>query len=79
MSKNMATVEMFACVDQDGDYAVGKDEDAAREAYESEFCALNETAGFRLVKVTVNVPCPEVVELTGTVADDEAPATLAVA
>jgi len=57
--------ELFVLVDAAGDYAVGKDEASAREAYENDIGALSDADGFRLVKVTVNVPLPEVVELTG--------------
>jgi hypothetical protein len=62
-------VELWACVDSDGDYAVGKDEDATRDAYDSE---IGGTAARRLVRVTVSVPLPAPVELYGTVPDDEA-------
>jgi hypothetical protein len=62
---DLCKCELFVLVDAAGDYAVGKDEAAAREAYENEIQALSDADGFRLVKVTVNVPLPEVVELTG--------------
>ena len=57
--------EVWLCVDSAGDYASGADEAAARESYEENVQALSDADGFRLVKVTVNVPLPEVVELTG--------------
>jgi len=63
------TCEVFLCVDSAGNYGVGKDEAAARENYESDVQALSDADGFRLVKVTVAVPLPEMVELVG-----EAPA-----
>lgn len=57
--------ELVILVDSNGDYAFGKDEAGAREAYENEVGALNECDGFRLVKVAVNVPLPAIVEMTG--------------
>ena len=61
--------ELVIVVGADGEYAVGKDEATAREAFENDIGALNEQDGFRLVKVTVAVPLPAIPELTG-----EAPA-----
>lgn len=64
-------VEMWACVDDEGNYAVGASDEEAREKYEEQVQALSEASGFRLVKVTVKVPLPEIVELTGEVSEDE--------
>jgi hypothetical protein len=57
------TLEVWTCVDANGDYAVGTTEEAAREKYEEDIGALNEASGFRLVKVNLTVPLPEVIEL----------------
>jgi hypothetical protein len=65
------TVEMWACVDSAGDYAVGNSEEAAREKYEEDVQALSESSGFRLVKINVAVPLPEPVELTGEASEVE--------
>lgn len=62
--------EVWLCVDQAGDYAVGVDAESARSAYAENIGALEDTEGHRMVKVIVTVPLPEVVELAG-----EAPAT----
>ena len=61
---NTAQVEVWVVVDENGDYAVGADDDGAYDAYD-------ETVGGtrlarRAVKVTLTVPLPETVELTGT-------------
>ena len=60
---NTTQVEVWCCVDADGGYAVGSDEQAAKDQYESDVGALNEAGGFRMVKVCVTVPLPEVIEL----------------
>jgi hypothetical protein len=60
---NTATVDAWLCIDSDGDYGVGKDETSAREAYENDVQPLSDANGFRLVKVSVTVPLPEVIEL----------------
>jgi hypothetical protein len=61
------TCELFLIVDADGNYSVGTSLDAARESHEEHMCELNGVEGFRLVKLAVKVPLPEVVELTGDV------------
>ena len=79
MAQNTATVDLWACVDSNGDYAVGSSDEAAREKYEEDVGALNEVAGFRLVKVAVTVPLPEVIELEVEAPAEEAQAAAAVA
>ena len=63
----MIEVEVFVLVDAAGDYAVGNSPEAAREKYGEDVGPLEDTDGFRLVKVLLNVPLPEVVELAGDV------------
>ena len=61
-----ATCELVLLVDANGDYAVGKDFDAAKDNYESDVQELSACeGGFRVVRMTVGVPLPEVVELAG--------------
>jgi hypothetical protein len=55
--------EVCILIDCNGDYAIGADEAGAREAYEENIQALTDCDGFRLVKVTVAVPLPSIVEL----------------
>lgn len=71
MATSKISVEMWACVDACGDYGVGADEEKARENYEEAIQALSESGGFRLVKVTVLVPLPEAIELTGEASEQE--------
>lgn len=59
--------KLVVLVDSVGDYAVGRDQDEAREKYESDTGALNECEGFRLYEVTLDLPLPVCVELSGTV------------
>lgn len=75
-----AAIEMFACVDHNGDYGIGRDEATARENYASEIGDLSELdGGYRIVKVKVNVPLPTVMECEVEVEDDEEAGVLAVA
>ena len=57
--------EVWVCVDNDGNYAVGVDADAARAAFDDTIGTLGETDGHRMVKLVVDVPLPTVVELSG--------------
>jgi hypothetical protein len=75
-----AKCELVLIVDANGDYAVGKDFDGAKEQYENDVGELSACeGGFRVVRVTVGVPLPEVVELTGDAPPWSGAATLAVA
>lgn len=65
------SIELWACIDARGDYAAGKSEEEAREKYEEDIGPLAECSGFRLVKLTVSVPLPEPVELSGEASDVE--------
>lgn len=67
----MESFDVFVLIDAAGDYVVGKDEAAAREAYEAEIQNLSDCDGFRLVKVTVKAALPAVVELEVEAADEE--------
>ena len=58
-----ALCEVFLVIDQAGDYAVGNSPEAAREKYAEDIGELSEAEGFRMVKLAVRVPLPELVEL----------------
>jgi hypothetical protein len=74
-----ATCELVLIVDANGDYAAGKDFDAAKEVYENDVGELQASeGGFRVVRLTVGVPLPEAVELAGD-APEQGKATLTVA
>jgi hypothetical protein len=72
----VTTCEVWMIVDAAGDYAVGTDADAAKERYAEDVGELAEAEGFRLVKVSLTVPLPKVLEMAGT-APEEEPGTLA--
>lgn len=73
-----AKVEIWIVVDATGDYGVGRDQADAVEDFENDIQAISDGDGHRIVKVEIEVPLPEIIELTGAVGDDEAPATLTV-
>jgi hypothetical protein len=75
MTAKRIDLEVWVCVDSNGDYGTGTDSDSAIAAYENDVGETNATEGFRLVKLTVGVPLPVALELSGSVADDQ-PATL---
>ncbi len=66
----MHEIELWACVDSDGQYECGTSAESARERFENEIGSLADVEGFRLVCLTVKVALPVPVELTG-----EAPLT----
>lgn len=77
----MATteLELWACVDASGDYGLGRDADEAKAAYENDIGQLADAEGFRCFKITLTVPLPEPVELTGSVPAEERQPVLSVA
>lgn len=72
----MQDFDVFLLVDSDGASSVGDSEQAARDQYEEVHGALNECAGFRIVRVTVRASLPAVVEKCVTVDGDEATVTV---
>lgn len=64
-ARQTCTAEVWVMMDADGCYVVGSCPNSAREAYAEQVRPLDECEGFRLVKVTVKVPLPKAVELTG--------------
>ncbi len=69
-----ATIELWVLVDAGGDFGFGRSGEEAAEHYEENIGGF--PGASRLVKVTLNVPLPVVVELTG---DVPAEASVAVA
>ena len=67
MAQQTTTVEVWILVDSNGDYAIAKDSSDLADAYEQDIQACSDAEGLRRVKVTLTVPLPEPVELTGTV------------
>jgi hypothetical protein len=66
-TEEFATVEIWVLVDQDGDYAAGTDPDTLHEVYDDTVGGDRDTLSMRRVKVTLTIPKPKPVELTGTV------------
>jgi hypothetical protein len=69
-------IERFAVVDGEGNYAVGAD--AARRSYADNVGALEGSGGFVMLELSVTVPLPRVVRLSGLVPEAGSPATLIV-
>ena len=75
-----AKCELVMIVDANGDYGAGKDFESAKDNYENNIGELASCeGGFRVVRLTVAVPLPEVVELVGEAPEQSGKATLAVA
>lgn len=70
------TIELWVCVDENGDYAVGKDRDQSQENYAGEIG--DDSAGRRYITVLLTVPLPNPIEVAGTVEISETPAQLAI-
>ena len=56
---SLCELELWACVDDEGQYECGTTQEAAIERYEAESASSNQRSGFRLVAFTVKPPCPE--------------------
>ena len=56
------SVEVFIVVDADGNYSVGTSEESAADDYANNVSE-NAAMGRRAVKVTINVPVPESLEI----------------
>lgn len=76
MASKKTTCEVWICVDACGDYGVGHSADTALAQYAEVADAPSDCSGFRLMKVSVAVPLPQVSELAGEASDEES-ATLA--
>ena len=74
----MHEIEVFTCIDSNGDYACGTTAEAAIEKYEEDVGDVNSTDGFRIIKAIIAVPLPKEIVLRGTVSG-ESESTLTVA
>lgn len=75
---NILEIEVWIVVDESGDYAIGKDEDEACERYTDDIGG-GDNYSKRRIKVSIQVPKPKVLELTGTVPAEAEAAELTVA
>ena len=66
-----AKLEYYVVVDAVGNFAVGADEDACKEAYESNVQELADSGGYRFIKMRVTVPLPAELEVSLTVEEEE--------
>ncbi len=58
----MFEVEVFVCIDTDGQSGVGDSEDAAKADYGENGYDLADCNGFRIIKVILSIPEPEPLE-----------------
>ena len=79
MATTYKTVDVWVVVDEDGDYDCGVDAGLAAENYANNIMTPDGTKGMRVVKLSVRVPLPTPIELTGEVVSDESGAGLVVA
>lgn len=72
----MQEIEIWVMVNEEGEYEAGACDDDAVQRFEE-----NCTSGInrRLIKITLNVPLPETIELEGEVPDTEGKPTLKLA
>lgn len=73
------TVVVRVLVDEDGDHVAVEDGGDLEGRYEEQVRPLAECQGLRTVLITVKVPLPTVIELSGEVTADETATGLAVA
>lgn len=78
MAAKTMEVEVFVLVDADGSYIAREDVSDLATAYAEHVGELSAQDGFRVVKVKLTVPLPELIEVTGTIPADEEPSTLTV-
>ena len=58
-----ATIELYACIDHEGEYGIGRDEETARESYTNDVGPLDTlNGGYRIIRVKVSVPLPVMLE-----------------
>lgn len=71
----MKTIEVWVCVDEDGDYTVGEDQSVALDRYTEN---INGDGGRRFIKLSLTVAPPARIQLSGTVPDTDGNVTLTV-
>lgn len=61
----MSDVEVWVVIDQDGNYAVGANEDQAREHYEEDIGAIGDATAFQAYQLNLSVPTPAAIVVSG--------------
>lgn len=70
MATTYTTIEIWVLIDEQGDYAVGNDAETASQRFTDDV-GDDLALGRRMVKLTVKVPLPTTIELTGEVEIEE--------
>lgn len=76
--KKTANIEVYALIDECGDYVVSNDETQLKEMYEDNIQPIDGTFGIRIVKLIVTVPLPTPIEIAAIVQADETDPTVTV-
>ncbi len=71
MATTMKAIEVWVLIDDEGNYVASDDADALNEQYEEHVQEVSNAAGTRRVKITVTVPLPTQIEVSGEVAVNE--------
>lgn len=66
-----ATVEVWVLVDENGQYVASDDHDTLHERYDEIIGDDRDVTALRRVKVTLTIPLPAVLEVSGTVDEPE--------
>ena len=76
MAAKTMQIEVFVLIDADGSYIAREEYGDLATAYAEHVGELSAQDGFRVVKVKLTVPLPELIEVTGTIPADEEPSAL---
>ena len=66
---NKVQIEVFVCINQDGEYEVGTTAEQVRERFEENIGALADQDGMRIVRCWLKVPLPTIMEVQGEIED----------
>lgn len=70
MANGFTSVEVWVLVDDQGEYAIGVDEEQAIERYDEDF--QGSASCRRAVKVTLTIPTPKPIEVKGELPEESA-------
>lgn len=68
-----AKLPIWVVVDGDGNYEVGTDEGNARERFGDNIGPIDEADGFRIVRITLEVPLPNLIDVAAQAAAEDLP------
>lgn len=75
MATEFVELEIWVVVDENGDYAAGTNREEAEASFDNDIGCDQSTAS-RRIKLTVKVPLPKPIEITGEVNVNEEPGEL---